>query len=195
MVLVCLSSRGQETMGEISCRTIFTPALLLALTVLSINADAGWFGYDSYEECFTSERQERMERWINRMNAFDASVAARDACRKYIKPHAPDPAEIKATQERQQREAQAREEKMRNFRGPCTYEAQVAGYCTYQQYLDKKAQESIEAERERKQQELRSQMELFESQRRAEERQKQLDSEIDRVRRELYNRRDLYKTR
>jgi hypothetical protein len=90
-----------------------------------------------------------MDRWISPMNAVNASVAAQDACRKYYKPApvvpiGPEPPE--AIRERQERDAQAREERMRSFRGPCTYQAHIAGYCTMQQHLDHKAQQSIEAE-------------------------------------------------
>jgi ribosomal protein L15E len=130
---------------------VLASLILTALSLPAGNVSAGWLGYDSYEECFAAERQERMDRWISPMNAVNASVAAQDACRKYYKPppvFVLDPEHAQALREQQQRDAQAREEKMRNFRGPCTYEAHNAGYCTMQQNLDYEAQRSIESERQ-----------------------------------------------
>lgn len=167
-------------------RKIFVSIVPFAIFLQPSDVSAGWLGYDSWEECFAAERQERMDRWISPMNAVNASVAAQDACQKYIKPYAPDSEQTKAIHEQQQREAQAREEKMRSFSGPCTYEAYVAGYCTRQQYLDRNAKESIEAERKMKEDELRRQIETFEVERRAEESRMQLKSMTERMLRELY---------
>lgn len=169
-----------------TCRKILVPIVPFTIFLQPSDVSAGWLGYDSYEECFAAERQERMDRWISPMNAVNASVAARDACQKYIKPYTPDPEQTKAILEQRQREALAREEKMHSFRGPCTYEAYAADYCTRQQYLDRIANESIEAERKMKEDQLRLQMETIEAKRREEESRMQLKSMMDRMQRELY---------
>jgi hypothetical protein len=173
-------------MKATTCTNIFLSLVPIALFLQASNVSAGWLGYDNYEECFAAERQERMDRWISPMNAVNASVAAHDTCQKYIKPYSPDPEKTKAISELQQREAQAREEKMRGFTGPCTIQAQVAGYCTWQQYLDRNAEESIEAERQRKVEELRLQVQRFEAERRAEENRMQIEYMNNRIRQELY---------
>lgn len=59
---------------------------LSQLASLAPAVNAGWFGYQSYSECFRAERMSRMDRWVNPMNRKDASIAARDACYEYKKP-------------------------------------------------------------------------------------------------------------
>lgn len=140
---------------------IFTTTVLIFLIAFLSqmrSANAGWFGYESYQECFVAERQKRMNRWISPMNAIDASVAAMDACQKIAKPYSSpsSPEQLNEAGEQRQREELAREEKMRNFRGPCTFQAYQAGYCTLQQKMDYDAQKSIEAERENEEDRRRS---------------------------------------
>lgn len=140
---------------------IFTTTVLIFLIAFLSqmrSANAGWFGYESYQECFVAERQKRMNRWISPMNAMDASVAAMDACQKIAKPYSSpsSPEQLNETSEQRQREELAREEKMRNFRGPCTFQAYQAGYCTLQQKMDYDAQKSIEAERKNEEDRRRS---------------------------------------
>jgi hypothetical protein len=89
---------------------------LLFLPLFSDAVNAGWFGYDSYAECYRAERQKRMDRWISPMNAEDASIAAKSECHEYRTPYYIDPEQARQQFEKARRERLAREEKMRNFR-------------------------------------------------------------------------------
>ena len=139
-------------------------------------ANADWFGYKSYDECFRAERKERMDRWFSPMSARDAAIAADDECHKYRESlnRSADSTKQLSEQEQLERKAreekmrkfqgtctwtanrdgyctnaqykEAREEKMRSFQGPCTYAAYEAEYCTQEQHRDFKAQQSIEAQ-------------------------------------------------
>ncbi|WP_275099863.1 hypothetical protein [Sedimenticola hydrogenitrophicus] len=61
---------------------ILAPAIIYMIVVRTVNA--GWFGYDNYQECVREVRKEKMEAWFNSMSYGDANRYADDACYEYL---------------------------------------------------------------------------------------------------------------
>jgi len=57
--------------------------LLLALLGCSVQAVAGWFGYDTREECMSAEPGKLMSRWVNPLPKRQAMQAAEEVCKAY----------------------------------------------------------------------------------------------------------------
>lgn len=73
-----------STTHEKSMRANLRNITLIALgMVFSLPADAGWFGYETWEECMAQEPGKLMTRWINPLPPQQAKQAAREVCRQY----------------------------------------------------------------------------------------------------------------
>lgn len=68
---------------EFSPWRLATPFLSIISMVFGSHVNAGWFDYDTYEECMEREPGKLMTRWVNPLPDSQAMKAAREYCKAY----------------------------------------------------------------------------------------------------------------